>query len=311
MFVDRTFVDRQSLDREFSNREFIDREFIERQIYYRFGEYIDGVYIINLQTQEYIDAHIQIDSQYDFNIGKFLGNISIGTGVIIITAITIPALVPALGPQIAVIVTHIVQASIASSAIDAAINGAITYAKTGGDTRATVNQALMGASTGFKWGAIFASGAEVSSVLIRSAMAIRIATINSGYVGKVHPDSGIRFVEKTILKDGKLVKGVFPEFSSDFNTRLPQNLLQARDRYQFRQCMDDLLKAINKDPKLASKFTAQQLEEIRDGFSLYPSGYTWHHNEETGLMQLVDFQKHNQARHTGGKAIWGGGAAYR
>ena len=37
----------------------------------------------------------------------------------------------------------------------------------------------------------------------------------------------------------------------------------------------------------------------------------WHHNEETGKMQLVKIEDHDRtqggAAHTGGKALWGGG----
>ena len=310
--IDRQVVtDREIVEREIVERVIINREIIERQVYYRFGEFIDGVYIIDLQTQDYIDAQIQIDSRYNLDIGKILGNLTLGSGVIIITAITIPALFPALGPQIAVIVTQIIRTSLVSAAISGAIEGTLAYARTGGDTRETINQAITGASEGFKWGAIFASGAELSSVIIRTANAARIATINSRYAGKVEPNSGVRYAEKVINKDGQLLRGVFPEFDSLFNTRLPNNILRARDRDQFRYCMDNLLGEINRNPQLARRFNAEQLEQIRDGFSLYPTGYTWHHNEQAGLMQLVDSVTHDLARHTGGKSIWGGGAALR
>ena len=305
--VEREIVEREIVEREIVERVIIDREIIEREIYYRFGEFIDGVYIVDLQTQDYIDAHIQIDSRYNLDIGKILGNVTIGSGVIIITAITIPALTPALGPHIAVIVTQIIRTSLASAAINGAIEGTLTYAKTGGDTRETINQAITGASEGYKWGAIFASGAELSSVIIKTANAAKIATINSRYAGKIEPKSGVRYVEKVIIKAGQFLRGVFPEFDSLFNTRLPNNLLRAGNRDQFRYCMDNLLREINRNPQLARRFNAEQLEQIRDGFSWYPTGYTWHHNEQEGLMQLVDSVTHDLARHTGGKSIWGGG----
>jgi hypothetical protein len=302
---------RQFIDRQFTGRDFIDRDYIEREIYYRFGEYVDGVYIIDLQTKEYIDAHIQIDTRYDLNVSKILGNISIGIGAIIIAAIAIPAIVPALGPQIVVIVTQIVKTSIAGAAIDAALEGTITYIKTGGDTRATINHAIEGASEGFKWGAVIASGTEIASVAIKSAKALRIKTIRDDLLGTVYPGTDVPYVEKTIIKDGKFIKGVFPEFESKFNTYLPNNLLVAQDRRQFLACMEKLRQAIDSNPRLARQFTKIQLEQIYDGFSLYPDGFTWHHNEQTGLMQLVDSRLHDTARHTGGKSIWGGGAAYR
>ena len=52
-------------------------------------------------------------------------------------------------------------------------------------------------------------------------------------------------------------------------------------------------------------FTAEQLEDIANG--ILPEGFTWHHNEEQGLMQLVETAVHAQTGHTGGMSIWGQG----
>ena len=41
------------------------------------------------------------------------------------------------------------------------------------------------------------------------------------------------------------------------------------------------------------------------------SGYTWHHNQEEGVLQLVDKNVHEQTGHTGGRSIWGGGSDNR
>ena len=51
------------------------------------------------------------------------------------------------------------------------------------------------------------------------------------------------------------------------------------------------------------------MADIEDGYT--PDGYTWHHNEEKGKMQLVDTDIHSQTRHTGGRNIWGGGTENR
>lgn len=40
------------------------------------------------------------------------------------------------------------------------------------------------------------------------------------------------------------------------------------------------------------------------GFSSTPPGYTWHHNEDTGLMQLVDKDVHDEFSHLGGFSIF-------
>ncbi|OTX31255.1 hypothetical protein BK717_21870 [Bacillus thuringiensis serovar malayensis] len=36
-----------------------------------------------------------------------------------------------------------------------------------------------------------------------------------------------------------------------------------------------------------------------------PKHYTWHHHQDTGRMQLVDYQIHHDTGHTGGYKILG------
>ena len=70
--------------------------------------------------------------------------------------------------------------------------------------------------------------------------------------------------------------------------------------------MEQLQKQIkNPFSKLRDKFTEEQIEDIMNG--ILPEGFTWHHNEQEGLMQLVDSLIHNQTNHTGGMSIWGKG----
>ena len=38
-----------------------------------------------------------------------------------------------------------------------------------------------------------------------------------------------------------------------------------------------------------------------------PDGYVWHHNEECGKIQLVEYDLHAHTGHTGGRSVWGGG----
>ena len=87
--------------------------------------------------------------------------------------------------------------------------------------------------------------------------------------------------------------------------QLPEDLYQSTDREQFAECNTQLKEDVKKDPELAKQFSAEQLEQIENGDT--PDGYTWHHNEETGKMQLVDSDIHSKTGHTGGKTIWGGG----
>lgn len=137
-----------------------------------------------------------------------------------------------------------------------------------------------------------------------------IKTINDSLVGQNHPETGVLYVEKEVVTDtGEKIKGVFPQFDSKIDIQLPEDMEQAPDRTQFAECNKQLAERVAKDPELRAQFTENQLADIEDGYT--PEGYTWHHNEEKGKMQLVDSDIHSQTRHTGGRNIWGGGTENR
>ena len=137
-----------------------------------------------------------------------------------------------------------------------------------------------------------------------------IKTINDSLVGQNHPETGVPYVEKEVVTDtGEKVKGVFPQFDSKIDVQLPEDMKQAPDRTQFAECNKQLAERVAKDLELRSQFTEDQLADIEDGYT--PEGYTWHHNEEKGKLQLVDSDIHSQTRHTGGRNIWGGGTENR
>lgn len=130
-------------------------------------------------------------------------------------------------------------------------------------------------------------------------------TINSRYAGKLHPETGIKYnLEKIEYSDGRKIQAVFPDFDSYADIELPKDLYKAPFDKQKEYCLEELNKR-NKTLFSSTKkqFTEQQLDDIANGMT--PSGYTWHHNEEEGLMQLVDSAIHQDTRHTGGMSLWG------
>jgi hypothetical protein len=133
---------------------------------------------------------------------------------------------------------------------------------------------------------------------------------NEDLEGKKHPKTEVPFERKTVKDaDGNDIEGVFPKFDSKFDVQLPPELYQESDVKQFEECNRQLKEAVENDPELAKQFTPEQLEQIKNGET--PDGYTWHHNEEIGKMQLVDSETHEKTGHTGGKVIWGGGQENR
>lgn len=136
-----------------------------------------------------------------------------------------------------------------------------------------------------------------------------IKTRNQALENKVHPKTGVKFVRRNIdLADGTRWSGVFPEFDSFAEIELPDDLLKA----SFNDQKDYLLKELKKmveeateDSDLIKRFSENDIDDILNG--VLPEGLTWHHNEQEGLMQLVDSTIHAATGHDGGMKIWGAG----
>jgi hypothetical protein len=58
-------------------------------------------------------------------------------------------------------------------------------------------------------------------------------------------------------------------------------------------------------------FTDSMIADVRAGRT--PDGYTWHHHQDVGRMQLVRTDEHELfiGGHTGGWSLWGDGARFR
>ena len=133
-----------------------------------------------------------------------------------------------------------------------------------------------------------------------------LKTRNQALEGTTHPVTGVPFERKPVTVEGRNVTGVFPTFKSKFTLKLPASKLKLADKQQFVYCTKQLQKQIAENPEIAKNFTEQQLKDIAANKPRI-EGLTWDHNEQTGVMQLVDKTVHGQTGHTGGNSIWGGG----
>src|SRR5690606_31478229 len=133
---------------------------------------------------------------------------------------------------------------------------------------------------------------------------IDLKTIRSDLKGKVHPETGILYDEKIIEFNGRMIRGVFPKFDFLYKMVLSKELYDASDYVQFTQATKELAKEIELNSDLKRMFSRIQIEQIKNGRRKI-KGYTWHHSEEPGIMELVDENIHELTRHTGGKSIWG------
>lgn len=133
---------------------------------------------------------------------------------------------------------------------------------------------------------------------------VYLITKNESLEGDIHPITGVPFERKFIESFG-IIEGVFPEFDSQFDAQISQDLYEASDRKQFSECNNQLECAVECDTELRKMFNRNQLEQIENGDT--PDGFVWHHDAEPGKIQLVDFEIHASTGHTGGRIVWGGG----
>lgn len=152
------------------------------------------------------------------------------------------------------------------------------------------------------------SGSLLENATIDENGKIYLKTINESKEGQTSED-GVIYERKTVEINGVEIEGVFPQFNSAIDVQLPEELIQARDSAQAEYANEALKEKVDNDPEFAKQFSEEQLEQIENGET--PDGYTWHHSEEYGEMQLISTDDHNNNRHTGGKAIWGGGKENR
>ncbi|SEN62121.1 DNase/tRNase domain of colicin-like bacteriocin [Mesobacillus persicus] len=132
-------------------------------------------------------------------------------------------------------------------------------------------------------------------------------TRNGEQAGNSHSKSQVPFVEKTIELPIGEVTGTFPVFDVGYQVSLPSNLYLQPDSVHFSYANVDLLDALQSNPDLIHELGLdhQDIAQLKLGNN--PGGYTWHHHEEPGVLQLVDEDFHQHTGHTGGRELWGGG----
>lgn len=107
------------------------------------------------------------------------------------------------------------------------------------------------------------------------------------------------------------VAGSFTEFLgllyvSDLDPSRPLDpKVAVTDLTQFRHCIWQFAEAIRATPPLGKQFSSSQLAQLFQGKT--PDGFTWHHHQVPGRIQLVNRRAHKATGHTGGRTIWGAG----
>jgi len=112
------------------------------------------------------------------------------------------------------------------------------------------------------------------------------------------------------LPDGTKARVVFdkkgfPIFDDvvKYETNLPNNAFRSESYTgQMKMATRDLGDQIKKGNVSSSQFSEAQLKQIYSGKEKIP-GYTWHHHQDTGRMQLVPTEIHGKVGHIGWKSM--------
>ncbi len=119
---------------------------------------------------------------------------------------------------------------------------------------------------------------------------------------------------KTYTKDGISIKydaNGFPVFNSKADVYLDAKHIKSSDKAaHFRAANEMLGDALKADPGLAKKMGLSDTD-VKHLTKAPPSdeaikGYTWHHHQDTGKMQLVLGSENKAFPHLGGMSLWGG-----
>lgn len=83
------------------------------------------------------------------------------------------------------------------------------------------------------------------------------------------------------------------------------------DDVHFRIANETLHQGVLENSSLIDtlEFSESDVDSLENGQT--PEGFTCHHHENPGVLQLVNEEAHSQTANTGGKALWGVGTEFR
>ena len=121
---------------------------------------------------------------------------------------------------------------------------------------------------------------------------IRIKKGIPAMVGKKNVKTGVYFDN-----DG------FPKFKAIATVKLDRKDWKKSREVHFNRASKLLYQKIQRSSSLARKFSKKEISEFKSGE--VPNKYTWHHHQDKGVLQLVEFKIHSEVKHRGGFSIWG------
>lgn len=114
-----------------------------------------------------------------------------------------------------------------------------------------------------------------------------------GQAGKTHAVTKVKFDEKG-----------FPKFKPCYTVKLRRRDYRKTRAQHFYIANKMLYKNVCSSSRIRAKFSKSQIKDMSHGET--PNGYTWHHHQDAGVLELVDSTIHAKTSHIGGYSIWGG-----
>lgn len=115
----------------------------------------------------------------------------------------------------------------------------------------------------------------------------------AGMANRIHPKTKVRFDSNG-----------FPKFKSYYTVKLRRKDFRKTREQHFYIANKILYKNICSNSWLRAKFSKKEIKEFSQGRT--PNKYTWHHHQDAGILQLVEYEIHSKTSHVGGYSIWGG-----
>ena len=115
----------------------------------------------------------------------------------------------------------------------------------------------------------------------------------AGMAGKTHKKTKVKFDSKG-----------FPKFKSIYRVKLRRKYWRETRERHFYMANKILYRNVKYSYEIKKQFSRKQYQDILNGNT--PSGYTWHHHQDAGVLELVDESIHAKTSHIGGYSIWGG-----
>jgi len=109
--------------------------------------------------------------------------------------------------------------------------------------------------------------------------------------------------ERHSITKVKIDEKGFPKFKAYYTVKLRREDYRKSREQHFYIANKILYKEICSNSKLRKRFSRQEIKNLSQGKT--PKKYTWHHHQDAGILQLVEYDIHSKTKHDGGYSIWG------